>query len=88
VARAKDALDDLFLEKLDSVRATMVRDSALKFFNAVGISVKDKAYAAFVVGQAYFTLGEHSTGCRYIRTATSLAPGDHTYSALLGQCSG
>ncbi len=87
LARAKDALDDLFLEKLTPATATMVRDSALAFYTAAGISAKDKAYAAFVAGQAYFQLDERTTGCRYIRTANQLDPADNTYSTLLGQCS-
>ncbi len=86
VAIARDALDDLFLEKLTPATASMVRDSALKFFTAGGIAPKDKAYAAFVVGQAYFQLGNRPAGCRYIRTANGTDPGNNTYSALLGQC--
>ena len=86
VLMARNALDDLFLVKLDSNTAVMVRDSALKFYTAPGMSVKDKAYAAFVVGQAYFNLKNRPTGCRYIRTANQLDPADNTYSGLIGQC--
>ncbi len=86
VLMARNALDDLFLVKLDSNTAGMVRDSALKFYTAPGMSVKDKAYAAFVVGQAYFNLKNRPTGCRYIRTANQLDPADNTYSGLIGQC--
>jgi hypothetical protein len=88
VARAKSALDDLFLDKLSPATAAMVRDSALKFFNAAAIAADDKAYAAFVVGNAYFNLGDRPTGCRYVRTATTLAPNNNTYLTLLGQCPG
>ena len=86
VLMARNALDDLFLVKLDSNTAVMVRDSALKFYTAPGMSVKDKAYAAFVVGQAYFNLKNRPTGCRYIRTANQLDPAANTYSGLIGQC--
>jgi serine/threonine-protein kinase len=86
VAQARDALDDLFLEKLTPATATMVRDSALKFYNAPGMSTKDNAYAAFVVGQSYFSSGNRPMGCRYVRTANQLDPADNTYSGLLGQC--
>jgi len=64
----------------------MVRDSAMKFYTAEGITQKDKAYAAFVVGNAYFQSGDRATGCRYVRTATTLDPGDATYPRLLEQC--
>ncbi|HKW09448.1 MAG TPA: serine/threonine-protein kinase [Gemmatimonadaceae bacterium] len=86
LAQARDALDDLFLEKLDSTNARMVRDSAMKFYTAAGITQKDKAYAAFVVGNAYFQSGDRATGCRYVGAATRLDPGDATYSRLLEQC--
>jgi eukaryotic-like serine/threonine-protein kinase len=86
VSLAERALDDLFLEKLTPATAAMVRDSALKFYTARGISAKNKGYAAFVVGNAYFQLGDRATGCRYVRTASSLVPGDNTYANLLGQC--
>jgi len=86
VSKAHDALDTLFLERLDSTTAAMVRDSALKFYKAAGISQKDKGYAAFVVGQAFFQLKERATGCSYIRIASNIDPGDHSYATLLGQC--
>ena len=86
LALANDALDELILEKLDTNTAAMVRDSALKFYTAPGIAQKDKAYAAFVVGNAYFSLRDRPTGCRYVRTAVQLDPTSSSYSGLLGQC--
>ena len=86
LALANDALDELILEKLDTNTAAMVRDSALKFYTAPGIAQKDKAYAAFVVGNAYFSLRDRATGCRYVRTAVQLDPTSSSYNGLLGQC--
>jgi eukaryotic-like serine/threonine-protein kinase len=86
LAAATTALDELMFEKLSQSTAAMVRDSAMKFYTAPGISTKDKAYAAFVVGNAFFNLADRATGCRYIRTATQLEPASATYSGLLGQC--
>jgi serine/threonine-protein kinase len=86
VSRARDALDTLFFERLDSTTAAMVRDSALKFYTAAGISAKDKGYAAFVVGQAFFQLKERATGCSYIRIANNIDPRDRSYAKLLRQC--
>src|SRR2546429_1443377 len=54
VTRARDVLDDLLLNKLDPRSAALVRDSAMHIFYAPGIASSDKAYAAFVVGNAYF----------------------------------
>jgi len=86
VTKARASLDDLFLEQLSATTAGMVRDSALKFYTAAGISPKDQAYAAFVVGQAFFSLGDRPTGCRWVRTGSQLDPTDNTFSAVLGQC--
>jgi eukaryotic-like serine/threonine-protein kinase len=86
VSKAHDALNNLFFERLDSTTATMVRDSALQFYTAAGISQKDKGYAAFVVGQAYFQLKKRPMGCSYIRIANDIDPADRTYATLLGQC--
>ncbi len=86
VLMARTALDDLFLDKLNESTAAMVRDSALKFYTTPGMTTKDQAYAAFVIGQAYFTLKDRPTGCRYIRTANQLDPATNTYTALVGQC--
>jgi hypothetical protein len=79
-------LDDLFLDKLSATTAAMVRDSALRFFQAPGISAKDQAYASFVVGQAFFSLKDRAKGCQWIRTASQRDPADNTYSAVVGQC--
>jgi hypothetical protein len=91
VTKAGDILDNLFLERLSATTASMVRDSALRFYRAPGISAKDKAYAAFVVGQSYFrltddTLKNRASGCEWIRTAVDLAPADHTYLGVRAQC--
>ncbi len=91
VSKARDALDDLFLERLDSTTAAMVRDSALRFFEAPAIGATDKAYAAFVVGNAYFSLQQDSikdraSGCRWVRTAVDLDPANTTYRGVRAQC--
>jgi len=86
VTNARVVLDNLFLEQLNDTTASMVRDSALRFYRAAGIGVKDKAYAAFVVGQAYFSLKDRPGGCEWIRTAAELAPTDNTYLGVRAQC--
>jgi serine/threonine-protein kinase len=87
VAHAFGALDDMMLNRLEvKTNAPWIRDSALKFFNASGIAPKDKAYAAFVAGNAFFTLNDRTEGCRWVRTAVQLDPSSSTYAALVGQC--
>jgi hypothetical protein len=52
------------------------------------MSDRDKGYAAFVVGQAYFSLKDRATACRYVRRANEIDPGDRTYARLVAeQCS-
>jgi hypothetical protein len=85
VARAKDLLDDL-LEKVKPANAAMVRDSATHMFYALGIAPRDKAYAAFVIGNAYFQLFNRQQGCQWVRTATELDPADTNYPQILARC--
>ena len=86
VTQARDVLDDLLLNRLDPRSAAMVRDSAMNIFNAPGIASSDKAYAAFVVGNAYFQQFNRRQGCDWVRTATELSPTDTTYPKILARC--
>src|SRR2546428_126327 len=87
-ARARDLLDTLLLSRLQPRTAAMVRDSAQHIFNAPDITDKDKAYAAFVVGNAYFQppLQDRQRGCAWVKTATELDPVNSTYARILAQC--
>jgi serine/threonine-protein kinase len=86
VSRAFEALDDMMLSQLSPTTATWVRDSAMKFYNAPAISRKDKAYAAFLIGNAWWNLNDRPQGCRWVRTAIQLDPSSTTYSNVVGQC--
>ncbi|HET7379860.1 MAG TPA: serine/threonine-protein kinase [Gaiellales bacterium] len=87
VSRAYDLLDDMMMSKLSPTTATWIRDSALKFFNAPGIATKDKAYAAFVVGNALFNLNDRPQGCQWARKATQLDQSSRAYTQLVSsQC--
>ena len=85
VARAKDLLEDLLL-KVNPPNAAMVRDSATHMFYAPGIATRDKAYAAFVIGNAYFQQFNRQQGCQWVRTATELNPADTNYRQILARC--
>jgi serine/threonine protein kinase len=87
VARARGLLDVL-VDSLEPRNALMVRDSAQDIFDAPGITPKDKAYAAFVVGNAYFQppLQDRKRGCAWVRTATELDPEHPSYARILEQC--
>ncbi len=88
VSRAQELLDDMMLNQLKAATATWIRDSAMKFFNAPGIASKDKAYAAFVVGNAYFSLNDRTQGCQWVHTANQIDPASSVYSGFLSQCPG
>ena len=88
VARARDLLDDLLLDKLEPRTAAMVLDSATHIFNAPGIARGDKAYAAFVIGNALFQppAQDRQQGCAWVRTATELDPAQPLYTKILAAC--
>jgi serine/threonine-protein kinase len=86
VSRASDLLDDMMFNRLNAATAAWVRDSALRFYDAPSISRKDKAYAAFVVGNAWWSLSDRPQGCRWVRTAIQLDPGSTVYPKAVGQC--
>ena len=91
VSRARIALDYLLFERLDSTTASMVRDSARRFYDAPGISATDKAYAAFVLGNAFFSLKRDSikdraNGCEWVRTAVDLDTANTSYRRVRAQC--
>jgi hypothetical protein len=64
----------------------MVLDSATDIFNAPGLARNDKAYAAFVVGNALFQRNDRTQGCEWVRTATELDPLQDSYRKILEQC--
>jgi hypothetical protein len=86
VSHAFELLDDMMLDKLTPATAGWVRDSAMKFYNAPAISRKDKAYAAFLIGNAWWQLHDRPTGCQWVRTAIQLDPSSTTYTNVVGQC--
>jgi Protein kinase domain len=96
LARAGDALNDLF-DSFDakSISANATRDSAQHIYDASGISISDKAMAAYVLSSAYARLDDEQPGkgfrtsaLRWAREAASLAPGNRAYQALVVSLSG
>jgi eukaryotic-like serine/threonine-protein kinase len=86
VSQAFDLLDDMMMSKLNAGSAAWIRDSALKFFNAPGINTKDKAYAAFIVGNAFFQLHDRPQGCQWARKAQQIDPSSSAYTRFIAQC--
>jgi hypothetical protein len=86
VSHAYQSLDDMMMTQLSPTTATWVRDSAMKFYNAPAISQKDRAYAAFLIGNAWWNLQDRPQGCRWVRTAIQLDPSSTTYTGVVSQC--
>jgi len=85
LASARAMLDKL-VDTLEPRTARMVFDSATDIFNAPGLARNDKAYAAFVVGNALFQANDRTMGCEWMRRARDLDPLRDTYRKLLEQC--
>jgi serine/threonine-protein kinase len=91
-ARARAALDELFLERLDAGSAPMVRDSARRLHDTPGLGPAERAYAAFVVGQAYLNLPgpdgqpDRLAGCEWIGRAARGDPSSAVYRRVAQEC--
>jgi len=87
VARAHVLLDTL-VDSLERGNSVMVHDSARHIFDAPGISQKNKAYAAFVVGNALFLppFQDRRQGCAWVKTSTELDPANTSYARILAEC--
>jgi hypothetical protein len=87
VALAHDALNALF-DQLDgkTLSPRVVRDSALAFYDAPGITSTDKAFAAWVIGNAYAELQDKPAGCRWAKTAAGLQQQELYTSLVQGLC--
>jgi Protein kinase domain len=86
VSQAFDRLDDMMMNRLGPTTASWIRDSAQKFYDAPAIARKDKAYAAFVLGNAWFNLSDRPQGCRWVRIAIQLDPSSSAYTRFAAQC--
>jgi eukaryotic-like serine/threonine-protein kinase len=86
VAQANDRLGELFDAVAESSATDgtrrMARDSAKKFFDARGIAVADKAFAAYVLANAFDGLGDRSTGCRWAQQANQIETGNQAYQLM------
>ncbi len=85
VAAARALLNRL-VDTLEPRTARMVLDSAHHIFSAPGLAANDKAYAAFVVANAFFQANDRARGCEWVRTAAVLDSLRESYRKLLDQC--
>ena len=89
-ARGRVQLDRL-LDSLAPHNAAATLDSATRIYNALEIADSDKAYAAFVAGNAMFQRfdltdpARRAAGCKWVRIAAGLDPLRTTYQKILDQ---
>ena len=85
-ARAAALLDDLFDAVTDTLRTDgtlrMARDSASHIFAAAGVGTDDRAFAAYVVANAFAALDDRRTACRWAQQAVQLKASVAAYGAL------
>ena len=82
--RAEEHLLDLLFSADGGSQATWeaVRDTAVLYHDAVGITDADRATAAYVVASAYEALGDRVTGLDWVGRALRLRPDDQSFQAL------
>jgi serine/threonine-protein kinase len=92
VAQAKNALDDIFDrfngDSTPPAVAQASRDTATAYYNAVGITPKDKAWAAYVVANAFAALHNRTEAKSWAQKALDIEPGSRIYQSLLNAMSG
>ena len=84
LAGADEHLGDLVARVFDETEAgrTAIRDTAIAYYNAVGISDRDKATAAYTAASAYQDLGDRLNGLDWVNRALRLDPGNESFVAL------
>jgi protein kinase-like protein len=80
-ARAGDSLNTLF-DKIDDLSGTMLRDAALDIYNALGVSDKDKAMAAYLVANGFSKLSDQPKTCEWAQKAVTYDRASRSYAAL------
>ncbi len=70
-----------WVDSMDSMKPTALRDSARRVFNTPGVEPKDRALAAYLVATAYAKLENRDQSCVWARRAASLA-NERSYGRL------
>lgn len=84
LAGADEHLGDLVARVFDETDAgrTAIRDTAIAYYDAVGISDRDKATAAYAAALAYSDLGDRLNGLDWVGRALLLRPNYQLFQAL------
>jgi hypothetical protein len=79
---AEDRLVDLLME-LNQSNAAAVKDTATAYYNATGISDRDRATAAYVTANAFSSLDDRLSALDWARRALQLDPNNRSYRQLV-----
>ena len=82
------AFERLDQEDLTPSAAASVRDTALAFFGLRDVTTKDKAFAAYVVANAFAEINDTQSARRWAQEALTLEPGSRIYQNLVTSLSG
>jgi ubiquinone/menaquinone biosynthesis C-methylase UbiE len=63
-------------------------DTAQAYFDLPNIAVEDKAFAAYVIANAYAEVDDRQEALKWARRAAELQPGVRAYQALVQSLSG
>jgi len=82
------AFERIDAQDLSPSATAAVRDTALAFYGLAGISTKDKAFAAYVLSNAYAEINDDPNALRWAREALNLEPASQVYQRLVTSLSG
>ncbi len=84
VANADFHLGEMLAALFDAAAAgrAAIKDTAIAYYDAIGMSVVDKATAAYVAASAYGDLGDRPNGLLWITRALELKPGERSFLDL------
>ncbi len=88
--------EDILFRQLDrfgsgnpsGAEARAIRDTARTMWNMQELPPKQRALAAYVIGNSYIATGETQTAVGWLRRAVALDPGNRGYTKLLDSYAG
>ncbi len=66
----------------DAAGRAAIKDTAINYYDAIDMSVDDKATAAYVAASAHSDLGDRPNGLLWITRALELKPGERSFLEL------
>ncbi|HEV2669516.1 MAG TPA: serine/threonine-protein kinase [Gemmatimonadales bacterium] len=77
---------NLLLDRIDAMSGPALRNAAIAIYSTNGVSVKDRALAAYLVASGFAKMDSTANTCTWARRAVSLDPASRAYAALQQSC--